>query len=109
MYVIQEYPNRNYIDWIGQPCTIHRAAVYKDLSKPLSPNQVYVALWQVKELQFARFIAEAEYRGVFNQPVKLQECAESMDLSMDDVCKIIADAQQFWENWLNTLEQRIQT
>ena len=44
--------------------------------------------WKNNKIQFARFIAEAEYFGCFNKS-KLRYMAESMDLQVKDLHEII--------------------
>ena len=53
----------------------------------------WTTLWEVNSIQFARFIAECEACGIFNDELRLEEVADSMDLDIDEVFEIISRAQ----------------
>lgn len=63
------------------------------------PTEGYwVPLWSIDLTQFARFIAECEAAGIFNDDEeRLNQVAESMDLEFDQVLSIIDRAQNRWD------------
>lgn len=63
----------------------------------------WVTLWEVNALQFARFIAECEACGVFNDETRLQQVAEEMDLDTDEVFELVSRAQKFWDAYKASL------
>lgn len=78
--------------WTGiEEATIFSQA--ETISFNLLKGSVWLPLWEVDQLQFARFIAECEAYGLFDDAEKLAEVAEEMAMDLDDVCSIIDRAK----------------
>ena len=54
--------------------------------------------WESNEIQFARFIAEAEAVGAFEDIAVFREMSDSMDLTFEEVSEIVDRAQKVWDD-----------
>ena len=76
--------------------SIEKATIFSQaatINFTLTGDSLWLPLWEVDQIQFARFIAECEAYGLFDDAEKLADVAEEMDLDLDDVCNLIDRAK----------------
>jgi hypothetical protein len=67
-----------------------------DRMKRAAMDRAMDHVWKNNNIQFPRFIAEAEAAGAFT-PEVAQSMADSMDLTVDEVYELVDRAQVEWE------------
>lgn len=101
MYLIQNRsdPNQFWSDtakaWVT-PDEASRISRSDQARRVLPVGSTWVYAWQVDLIQFARFIAEFEATGGFDQDA-LVDVSISMDLELEYVEQIIDRAQRRWD------------
>lgn len=66
----------------------------------------WVPLWSMDLIQFARLIDECEACGMFNDDDRLQQVADSMDCTIEQVASIIDRAKIRWDEEKDRVHQK---
>lgn len=95
-YVIKA--KKQHLFWSNEHgwTSIEEATIFSQaetISFNLLKGSVWLPLWEVDQIQFARFIAECETCGLFDDAEKLAAVGEEMGLELDEVCSIIDRAK----------------
>jgi hypothetical protein len=104
MYMIQNASDSSSF-WSNEYgwCSQISADKYGDINGLNLPLEgIWVSLWEINQIQFARLITELEQCGALKKEY-LEQVAEATDLEFTEVCEIIDRAKEFVDNFNTTI------
>lgn len=110
MYVIRK-AGTDHLYWREDGCWVPllSATLYTVVQREsamLPARGAWTSYWEIDEVQFPRLLAEAEAVGLFAQTELLQQLAESMDLTIEQIGEIVDRAQSAFERTSKALRDK---